>query len=164
MGVNEITGDSLVSKKSSDAYREGYDRIFGKKVKEYKLSDSIILRNSAKCLSCGDTIESTHRHDYVTCSCGNLSVDGGKAYIKRMYNSSYEDTSIQSDDLNVIREYFTWGTYGPNGDQPKYYIKLKDMTTEHIEAILETQQHIKGTYVEEVLKLELQYRKDNYET
>lgn len=26
---NDITGDSLVSKTSTDAYREGYDRIFG---------------------------------------------------------------------------------------------------------------------------------------
>lgn len=28
---NDITGDTLVSKTSTDAYREGYDRIFGKK-------------------------------------------------------------------------------------------------------------------------------------
>lgn len=27
---NDITGDALVSKETTDAYREGYDRIFGK--------------------------------------------------------------------------------------------------------------------------------------
>lgn len=27
---NDITGDSLISKSSNDAYRDGYDRIFGK--------------------------------------------------------------------------------------------------------------------------------------
>lgn len=28
---NDITGDALITKSSTDAYREGYDRIFGKK-------------------------------------------------------------------------------------------------------------------------------------
>lgn len=41
------------------------------------------IKNIAKCLLCGDIIESKHRHDYVTCKCGNLSVDGGKDYCKR---------------------------------------------------------------------------------
>lgn len=42
-----------------------------------------ILRNRAKCLRCGDIIESTFRHHFVTCSCGNLDVDGGTDYIGR---------------------------------------------------------------------------------
>jgi predicted RNA-binding Zn-ribbon protein involved in translation (DUF1610 family) len=46
-----------------------------------------IERNAARCRSCGDEIESTHRHDFRSCSCGDLSVDGGKAYIKRGYRS-----------------------------------------------------------------------------
>ena len=40
-----------------------------------------IIENKAKCLKCGDIIESIDRHDYVQCSCGNISVDGGKDYI-----------------------------------------------------------------------------------
>lgn len=31
---NEITGDALVSKRNNDAYRDNYDRIFGKKKRE----------------------------------------------------------------------------------------------------------------------------------
>lgn len=31
---NDITGDALVTKPSSDAYRDGWDRIFGKKETE----------------------------------------------------------------------------------------------------------------------------------
>ena len=31
---NEITGDALVSKRNNDAYRDNYDRIFGKKKKD----------------------------------------------------------------------------------------------------------------------------------
>lgn len=43
--------------------------------------------NAAKCLKCGDVIFSKHRHDYVSCSCGNVSVDGGFDYSKRGYQS-----------------------------------------------------------------------------
>ena len=39
--------------------------------------------NKAKCLSCGDIIESKHVHDYKTCKCGKISVDGGLEYLKR---------------------------------------------------------------------------------
>ena len=41
--------------------------------------------NKAKCLKCGDIIESKHRHDFVTCKCGNISVDGGRDYHKRCF-------------------------------------------------------------------------------
>jgi len=35
-----------------------------------------------KCLLCFDLIESKYRHDFVTCKCGNVSVDGGNDYMK----------------------------------------------------------------------------------
>lgn len=41
-----------------------------------------ILVNAVKCLKCGDTIRSNHRHDYKTCSCGNAMVDGGSWYAR----------------------------------------------------------------------------------
>ena len=57
----------------------------------------MIIRNSAKCLDCGDEVESTHRHDFRSCKCGNLSVDGGKAYLRRVFRSGarYVETSIE---------------------------------------------------------------------
>jgi len=42
-----------------------------------------ILRNRAKCLICGEMLESKYRHDFKTCRYGNLSIDGGKDYLKR---------------------------------------------------------------------------------
>ena len=42
-----------------------------------------ITKNAARCKNCGDIIESTYTHDFVTCSCGNLSVDGGHDYLRR---------------------------------------------------------------------------------
>lgn len=58
--------------------------------------DDIIIRNSAQCLSCGDEIESTHGHDFRSCRCGNLCVDGGKQYLRRVYKPGalWRDTSI----------------------------------------------------------------------
>lgn len=53
-----------------------------------------IERNRAKCLHCFDVIESEHQHDFCTCSCGNLSVDGGLSYIKRcLENHQYKELS-----------------------------------------------------------------------
>ncbi len=52
-----------------------------------------ILRNRAKCLVCGDVIESTFRHHYVECSCGNIFVDGGKDYSRIGYRDG-EDSYI----------------------------------------------------------------------
>lgn len=56
----------------------------------------VIIRNRARCLVCGDILESTFVHDYVTCSCGNLSVDGGHNYLKRSVKdrSKYQDLSV----------------------------------------------------------------------
>ena len=40
----------------------------------------VLSRNRIKCLACNTIIESTHRHDYNHCICGNAMVDGGLAY------------------------------------------------------------------------------------
>lgn len=41
-----------------------------------------IVRNAAQCAVCKDIIESTHRHDWVTCSCESIFIDGGKDYLR----------------------------------------------------------------------------------
>ena len=62
-----------------------------------------IIENKAKCLKCGDIIESIDRHDYVQCSCGNISVDGGKDYLKRSYRDGM-DTWIDMSISEPITE------------------------------------------------------------
>ena len=42
-----------------------------------------ILRNAIRCNHCGVVIESTYRHDYRTCRCGCVFVDGGYDYLRR---------------------------------------------------------------------------------
>lgn len=44
------------------------------------------MRNRARCTVCDTVVESMHRHDFVTCTCGALSVDGGQDYRRRDWN------------------------------------------------------------------------------
>ena len=61
-----------------------------------------IVRNSARCRKCGDEIESTYRHDFVTCSCGAISVDGGRSYIRRAFKDEADiiETSVFKEKEN----------------------------------------------------------------
>lgn len=42
--------------------------------------DSINEKNRIQCLNCMETIESFYNHNFVTCKCGDCSVDGGPGY------------------------------------------------------------------------------------
>lgn len=60
-----------------------------------------IIRNAIQCTKCGDIIESTHVHDYKTCSCGSVSIDGGLLYLRRGSvngRDGFIDLSEFSDD------------------------------------------------------------------
>ena len=63
----------------------------------------MIIQNAVTCLGCGDFIVSKHRHDFVTCTCGAISVDGGQAYLRRVGSltpGTYVDESWElPDDL-----------------------------------------------------------------
>ena len=61
-----------------------------------------IIRNAIQCKHCGETIESVNVHDYVTCSCGASSVDGGHDYLRRSYATSPKDDYIDLSEYNNI--------------------------------------------------------------
>lgn len=44
-----------------------------------------LTRNAARCHRCGTTIESKWGHHFVTCQCGDVSVDGGLNYERRVF-------------------------------------------------------------------------------
>jgi hypothetical protein len=69
-----------------------------KRIREAFRGEKKIIKNAVYCKVCKTEIESRHRNDYVTCSCGGVSVDGGKDYLKRSFKSEnhYEDRSIVS--------------------------------------------------------------------
>ncbi|MGH2569531.1 MAG: DUF7695 domain-containing protein [Bacteroidota bacterium] len=62
----------------------------------------MIIKNAAKCLKCGDVIESKSRHDFRSCTCGAIFVDGGHEYLRRGADSwnSFLDLSESEDMMN----------------------------------------------------------------
>ena len=114
----------------------------------------------------GTIIESRHQHDYKsyvdTIDGNTYFVDGGLSYSRGNYSAEGAvDLRIYDlDDHSLIREYFTWGSYGKCGSKPLEYILLKNISDEHINAILKTQTHI-PTYVFNMFIDELDYREEN---
>ena len=55
-----------------------------------------IIKNAIQCKLCGEIIESTDRHQYVTCKCGACAVDGGYDYLRRNFRNKdcYIDLSV----------------------------------------------------------------------
>lgn len=90
----------------------------------------IIVRNSAKCLDCGDEIESKWGHDFRRCSCGHLAVDGGLEYTRRVYKEAghWQDTSIfaeqpaTKEDLAEARELLALANAGAR-PKPEVYAR-----------------------------------------
>ncbi len=59
-----------------------------------------IIRNAICCNLCGNEIESKSVHDFVTCSCGACSVDGGHDYLRRCFKEKgcFTDISVVEKD------------------------------------------------------------------
>ena len=57
-----------------------------------------IIKNAIQCKKCGEVIESKYTHDFVTCKCGTVSVDGGHSYLSRCFQNSPNDYI----DLSVV--------------------------------------------------------------
>jgi hypothetical protein len=70
-------------------YHDFVDKHTPKKERR-RLNTGDIYINAATCKICGEHIRSKNRHDYVTCKCGNLSVDGGSWYAKRGFRKSID--------------------------------------------------------------------------
>jgi hypothetical protein len=111
----------------------------------------------------GTILESKHRHDYVSHVDANgkiYAVDGGTSYIRLVgdIQRDCENLCVHSHSPHgEIREAFTWGTYGKNGDEPLHYLKLSEMTQDHIQAILKAQDRISDE-VKGILEMELKWR------
>lgn len=59
------------------------------------------MRNRAKCKSCGDLLESFHRHDFVSCKCGEISIEGGEVVFK-CFSKNWENFIRIDDDGNEV--------------------------------------------------------------
>ena len=62
----------------------------------------MIISNQVRCLKCGDEPFSAHRHDFKYCKCGNVAVDGGTEYLRRVYTTKdFADISIDIPEETV---------------------------------------------------------------
>lgn len=112
----------------------------------------------------GRVLESRHRHDFVTHKDENgklYMLDGGHDYVRCSDHSDQKMITFTTEDPHeLVRQWWSWGTYGKNGDEPFKLVTLRYMSNAHIEAILETQSHITPE-VRFLLIEELDYRKTN---
>jgi len=61
-----------------------------------------LVQNQIKCKLCQDIIYSTQVHDYRSCTCGAVAVDGGLEYSKRTgQKEHWEEQSIYLDDITI---------------------------------------------------------------
>jgi len=122
-----------------------------------------LLRNAFQTPD-GTIMISRSQHDYREYKDDNgkrYMIDGGLAYSRRSAHEDQVDMCVWSDDdFDIIREGFSWGSYGKLGDQPLTYVKLKEMTNVHLEACLETQKNM-ASQIREAMEKELQYREVN---
>jgi len=109
----------------------------------------------------GTILRSRNRHDYVTYMDKNgkeYMLDGGLDYVRSSANGDEEFLTVTTDSPHdEIREAVLWGTYGKEGDQPLSFIKLLDMETAHIQAVIQTVQGIYPQYREAMIN-ELEFR------
>jgi hypothetical protein len=112
----------------------------------------------------GTTITSKNRHDYRCHTDANgftYCVDGGRDYLRRTYDDNAPkaiEASLYSEDPHeLIREAFTWGTYGKTGKDELKFVSLKDMDSDHIEAVIKTQSQLSMT-LKNIFINELSYR------
>lgn len=58
------------------------------------------MRNRAKCKLCNDIIESKQVGDFVTCKCGQISIDGGPSEHRRCLAHDWANFVYLDDDDN----------------------------------------------------------------
>lgn len=101
---------------------------------------SRILRNSAICNSCNEELVSENVHDFKMCGCGELGVDGGNEYIRRVGNNAKDTSVIDDGDHEKRVSHLKWGrNYDKDMNRlpSTEWILIKDMETDHIKAILD---------------------------
>jgi hypothetical protein len=157
---------SLCEQKYTSSGVTTYNSIFNRLPSAPSIYPTIIYR-SVKCLSCGDVLVSRHRHDFSTCECESITVDGGFDYLK-FSSENAENISIfevtEKDPFELIRAHIEWGSRGKDGKGPIKFIKLKDMEAAHIENLKKyfNEKNIKPpNKIHLFLDKELKYREDN---
>ncbi len=112
----------------------------------------------------GTELTSWHRHDFVTYEDANghtYMVDGGTAYIRRYLVADAPHTELSEyyevGNQEHNRKHARWGTYGKSGTDPLKRVCIKDLETDHIEAIIANCHHMSDIY-RTIMEAELEHR------
>lgn len=77
--TNDITGDSIRTKASTDAYREGHDRIFGKKAEPYPYKGAVCRGDKGLGTACGKCEKCQQNNVLLSCPfCGSNDISAGE--------------------------------------------------------------------------------------
>ncbi len=63
------------------------------------------MKNRAKCKLCQNIIESFHRQDYVTCPCGEISIDGGNDFLGCRSNNFDNFLRVDDEGNEIVVKY-----------------------------------------------------------
>lgn len=99
-----------------------------------------MVLNRVQCIRCGDILTSYYNHDFKTCSCGTVSVDGGLDGARTLFNkpTDYADLRVYSNEpFEKVRQHAYRGGRGKSGKEPLKQITLCDMTNNHLKAVIE---------------------------
>jgi len=61
----------------------------------------MILSNQVECKKCGDRPYSGSVHDFSSCKCGNIAVDGGMEYLRRHGGLTYKNGVPTYRDISI---------------------------------------------------------------
>lgn len=103
-------------------------------------SNPRLVVNRATCLLCGTIVTSKTTHDFVSCKCGSLSVDGGQYYTRRLFKSrdDFKELSLYEDSpWEDVRMALTRGSRGVDGKQPLTWIPLCDIDDSYLHSLIE---------------------------
>lgn len=123
------------------------------------MSKKPIILLSRKQTPDGTILVSRHKNDcamYTDKNGDSYLLDGGRFETRMSINEEpMIDISITTDTPHeVIREHVQWGCRGKDGRSPLEWRAIKDLSTDHIEAIIKTQRHIdqalKNVFIEEL--------------
>ena len=117
----------------------------------------------------GTILQSFHRHDYKTYTDANgysYMVSGGIDFLRRggsgLIVAPAEEMSVYDNaPHDIIRTALVWDTLGKDGKGPRQWRVIADLDTDHIQAILNTQHHIRAE-VRSIMQNELNYRLAQY--
>ena len=61
-----------------------------------------IFENKVQCAKCLDFLVSRRVHDFVSCRCGSVSIDGGTEYLRRIYQDERDFIELTTYEEAII--------------------------------------------------------------